>query len=509
MDFSVSQVAVFAWFAIVGATRSLIVRARAGCGKTTTIVEGIRTYVRACLAVKAPIRVLATSFAKKITVSLAERLADLKSVGVDVRSLNSLGNSFSLGKLGYRVKLDDTARKFDIARAMAPDATPDAIACLAKLHTKCRALLPLATCGAELEGLAEQFDLGPTDDMVNDGWTLSGLCEAAYDCMVAAARHVPCYDFADQVFLPLRNGWTRPMYDRIVVDETQDMDPAQLLLAQRSLRVGGSMCVVGDDMQAIYGFRGADTTAIDRLKSELDATEIGLACTYRCPRLIVDMARNLTPSLADFTSADGAPDGMITTNLDIVGMIEAVKPGDFILSRSNAPLVPLCLALLRRGTRAYVAGRDIGATLIAVVKRLKITEIDQLSSALAAYTAKKVEKISKDKKAIDGEWLAAKLDSANDESETILAIADGCLSIAEIVSRLSTLFADDTAGAVMLSTVHKAKGLEAVNVFLCDGTFRYKSHDDLMIRYVAITRAKSTLHMVSGFEKTTEVSLAA
>jgi hypothetical protein len=173
MDFSVSQVAVFAWFAIVGVTRSLIVRARAGCGKTTTIVEGIRTYVRACLAVKAPIRVLATSFAKKITVELASRLADLKAVGVDVRSLNSLGNSFILGKLGYRVKLDDTARKFDIARAMAPDATPEAIACLAKLHTKCRALLPLATCGADLEGLAEQFDLGPTDEFVPAGKRLA------------------------------------------------------------------------------------------------------------------------------------------------------------------------------------------------------------------------------------------------------------------------------------------------------------------------------------------------
>ncbi len=511
MQWTVSQLAVFAWFAS-DAIRSLVVRARAGCGKTTTIVEGIARYVAARMARKQPVRVLATSFARKITDVLIDRLAPLKDLGVQARSLNSLGFQFVRDAV-KGIKLDESSRKFDLARYVTrswqPEVSTAEIAVLAKLHTKCRALLPLATCGADLEALCEQFNLGPDEDMLANGWTVEGICEAAYDCMVLASKEYRVIDFADQIFLPLRNGWTRPLFDLAVVDETQDMDKAQLLLVQRSMRKGGVICVVGDDMQAIYGFRGADTTAIDRMKAELDASEIRLETTYRCPKLVVEMARGLTPILADFTATDDAPEGTIATNLDIAGMLESVVPGDFILSRTNAPLVTLCLSLLRKGTRAYVAGKDVGATLIGIVKRLKVEDIKDLGTALDAYTTKKTSKIKADKRSQDTEWLDSKLDYVNDESECIMAIADGALNMPEVFSRLSSLFADDGVGSVMLSTVHKAKGLESSNVYLCDGTFKMKSHDDLMVRYVAITRTKSTLHLVKGFEKVPEVALAA
>jgi len=62
--------------------------------------------------------------------------------------------------------------------------------------------------------------------------------------------------------------------------------------------------------------------------------------------------------------------------------------------------------------------------------------------------------------------------------------------------------------SVMLSTVHKAKGLEAPSVYLCEGTFKYKNDEDFRVRYVAITRTKNTLHLVKGFEKNAEPATA-
>src|ERR1700689_3024508 len=108
MNWSTQQLLAFAWFATVGAIKALVIRARAGCGKTTTIVEGIKRYVAACLAEGRPVRLLATAFNTKITKELETRLAGLK--GVEVRGLNSLGFYFVRQKA--RVQLENNIRKY-------------------------------------------------------------------------------------------------------------------------------------------------------------------------------------------------------------------------------------------------------------------------------------------------------------------------------------------------------------------------------------------------------------
>jgi DNA helicase-2/ATP-dependent DNA helicase PcrA len=57
------------------------------------------------------------------------------------------------------------------------------------------------------------------------------------------------------IYLPLAWNLTAKDYQLVVVDEAQDMTAAQLEIAQRVCN--GRICVVGDDRQAIYGFRGA------------------------------------------------------------------------------------------------------------------------------------------------------------------------------------------------------------------------------------------------------------
>ncbi len=502
MIWTIQQVAIFTWFAAVDAVTSLVVRARAGCGKTTTIVEGIKRYVAACVATGRPVRVLATSFGKKITSELETRLAGI--AGVEVKSLNSLGFRF-VREAVRGVKLDAATRKYDLAKRIEPKASQAAIQIIAGLHTKAREILPLATCGDDLIELAERFGFVPTTEIEAEGWDQLGLCEAAYDCMVLASKEYRVIDFADQTYLPLRNGWTYPIYDRVIVDETQDMTEAQLMLAMRSCKPSGKFCIVGDDQQAIYGFRGADVNGIDRLKTELQATELGLTVTYRCPSKIVTMAQAFVP---DFTAAPGCPEGEISDlKIDIDGMLDAVVPGDFILSRTNAPLVSLCLSLLKRGKRAFVAGRDIGASLAAIVRKLKLNDVSELSVKLGAWSAAQYAKIEKDKRAIDGDWSDAQYERIDDQTGAIMMFAKDALTVSEILGRIAGMFDEEKdvkTPSIMLSTVHKAKGLEADNVYLCEGTFKYRCEEDTRVRYVAITRAKRLLAMVRGFEKNEE-----
>jgi superfamily I DNA/RNA helicase len=73
--------------------------------------------------------------------------------------------------------------------------------------------------------------------------------------------------------------------------------------------------------------------------------------------------------------------------------------------------------------------------------------------------------------------------------------------VRDIESRIYSLFTDDglgSAGVITCSSVHKAKGLEADNVFVLEGTFRPGKEEENNIYYVAVTRAKNRLIFVQG-----------
>jgi superfamily I DNA/RNA helicase/RecB family exonuclease len=82
-----------------------------------------------------------------------------------------------------------------------------------------------------------------------------------------------------------------------VVDEYQDVNPAQLALLRGCVPPGGSgqeLCVVGDDDQAIYGFRGADDRAFARFAKLWPAARVvELSRNYRSAEAIVRLSRSI------------------------------------------------------------------------------------------------------------------------------------------------------------------------------------------------------------------------
>lgn len=100
----------------------------------------------------------------------------------------------------------------------------------------------------------------------------------------------------------------------------------------------------------------------------------------------------------------------------------------------------------------------------------------------------------------DEDARAAREQFIRDQQGIVIALMAGAATVDELCRRCDELFSDDAErGAVMCSSVHKAKGLEAERVYLLEGTFRSTSVEENNLRYVAITRAKSTLAWVSGF----------
>lgn len=519
MNWSAEQDAIFAWFAkqprdlfatptavVVDPDGNLVVVARAGCGKTTTILEGIK---------RAPEkRKFVGAFGNKIARELktkllgrdlgfgraAEKAADAEidaAYGVKIQTFHSLGLGYVFSRWNG-VRIDDEGERADgLARGVLPGTAPDDIVKLvSKLHSKGREILPHATRGEDLMGLAEQFECTP-DERWEREYPIELICDYAVKAMELAASVKPALiDFADMIFLPVRLGWMRPRFDLVVVDEAQDLTVAQLELAIGSLAPGGRVCVVGDDRQAIYAFRGADTDSLARLKAELNAGELGLKTTYRCGKAIVEVAAEIVP---DFIAAPtNHVGGVNTINLD--QLVSEVTYGDFILSRANAPLLPTAMALLRQGRRARIAGRDIGKSLKALVTKLaKGAAANSVPMFIAKVESWMDRELARAAQIKSEAVRNAKQNFIRDQHDMLIELSDGAVSVGAITSAIDALFTDDglgDAGVVTLSSVHRAKGLEANRVFVLAATLRAGDIEEDNIRYVAITRAKRTLTFV-------------
>ena len=100
----------------------------------------------------------------------------------------------------------------------------------------------------------------------------------------------------------LTKGWER-QFRYLLVDEFQDINPAQFRLVKLWSRVGRELFVIGDPDQSIYGFRGADAECFEKLKEEYSDLEIiQLKENYRSSPQILNAALEMI-SQGDKTEA--------------------------------------------------------------------------------------------------------------------------------------------------------------------------------------------------------------
>ena len=129
--------------------------------------------------------------------------------------------------------------------------------------------------------------------------TISALCRAYVERK--RARHQ--LDFDDLLLYwnaALRaeaiGGELAAMFDHVLVDEYQDVNALQVEIVQRLCPDGHGLTVVGDDAQAIYGFRGAHPGYLQDLAATLPtASVIKLETNFRSCQPILDLANHARP----------------------------------------------------------------------------------------------------------------------------------------------------------------------------------------------------------------------
>lgn len=478
VSWSDEQKAIFNWF---GAGKgNLVVQARAGTGKTTTIKEAF-THAPETGSL------LYAVFNKKNQKEAQDKITDGR---VTVRTLHSLGFWF-IKNVWKDAKPDDDVELDRLTKEIDPTLPEDVVSPILKLVGFCKNLT------TEIPTLNTVLDIADSRNItVPDGMEQQFPAAKIAQLAILVLKQSLVRDrqdrvsFNDMVWLPVAAGWVKPTFSLVVVDEAQDMNMPQLLMAERSCKTGGRICIVGDDRQAIYGFRGAATDGMSLMRQRLNAAQLGLTVTYRCPRLVVEIAQTIVP---DYSAAPSAPEGHVIDST-IEEAMNTLVPGDAVLSRLNAPLMGICLGLLRKGVSARIEGRDIGTQLVKMVQKLKAKSVPDFFSKLTAWGEKQSARVT----AAGGKHMNSKLELIQDQILTLSSVAQDCKSISDIEQKITSLFEDSTYArreAVVCSSVHKAKGLEWNKVCLIESSFKSKSTsgEESNVYYVAVTRAKKVL----------------
>lgn len=322
-----------------------------------------------------------------------------------------------------------------------------------------------------------------------------------------------CIDFDDMIWLPIVLDLDVPRFDFLLVDESQDLSKCQQALAKKA---GKRLIFCGDDRQSVYAFAGADSDSIPRLMKELKQSDRGcielpLTVTRRCGKRIVQEAAMYVP---DFEAHESNPAGEVLHALYPLqkgydGLEELpyektylllVQEGDFILCRNNAPLVSQCLKLIEMERKATILGRDLARSLVKTIEKQKASNVLDLIKKLEEWM--RLETSQERAKRHPNE---ARISGFQDRFNCLMVFTKGVEQVSDVLAKIDKVFTDTkNSPGIRCSSIHKAKGMEAPNVFLLQPAFEKprptktawerKENENLM--YVAITRAIERFYYV-------------
>ena len=459
-----------------------IVSAYAGSGKTFVLE-------RVAEAIDDEESMFFGAFNTPIAAELTKRI---RRANTEIRTLHSLGFVTLKRHWGKDVNLPQEGVDYlgnIIEAALPKKIDPDIVSDVRKLVEKSMAFVAddnPAMADERITDLMYRFQCGPADERTMPA---EQYVAWARKVLVKLREQSNTICFSQMVYVPAFFKWSTGHFRRVAIDETQDMNRGQLIVAKNALHQDGRFLAVGDRWQAIYAWNGADSGSMDKIKKTFKAKEMKLPISYRAPEAVATRVRNFIP---DFHARPGAPQGLVKV-VDSAFMLANWKPTDFYLSRKNAPLPKACLAALKSGVPAYIrGGKDMTKGFYEIIRKSRKTDIRDFVRWAKEYAEKRCAVL-----------LIAKQEKSADElADTVAALvelSDGCDSTNQLRARLDSLFSDtETTGKLMVSSVHKAKGLETPEgaaVWLDNLSFRSGDEED-RIRYVAETRTRDKLYLV-------------
>jgi DNA helicase-2/ATP-dependent DNA helicase PcrA len=249
--------------AVLHGSGPVLVLAGAGSGKTRVITHRIARLLALGIP---PQAIAALTFTNKAAEEMRERVAALIGAPRTASAL-TMGTFHSLG-LNI---LKQERQALGFPRGFVIYDTADQLGCLREIMRRV-ALERRYDTKAILTriSLAKNAFITPENYAPAEGDEYDAVTREVYPLYQEALRSFAAVDFDDLITEPVRlfetsaevrERWASK-FRYVMVDEYQDTNRAQLLLVKHLVAEHGNLCVVGDDDQSIYSWRGADPSNI-------------------------------------------------------------------------------------------------------------------------------------------------------------------------------------------------------------------------------------------------------
>ena len=479
---------------VVHGSGNAVIMARAGSGKTATII--------ACMKlVQSKKKCIFLAFNKSVKEEIEGKLVDYPNC--TVKTVHGLGYSMLCGYLDeqpmvdefkYNTYLRHNLNELSEASLKGKKEIDEYCDNIIKLLEFSR--MNLAQSKNEIQNIANEYSI-PTD---NDEVVV------VLRLLKWGKKNLATVDFTDLVWLPyeLDIPPKQNKYDWIFNDEAQDYSVAYVKLFNRCFKRGTRFVSCGDEFQSINQFAGASEQAFRTMIDMPNTQVFDLPMSYRCDKAIIKEANMFVP---DIISRPNAGMGLVKHDTKLAEL----RDGDLGLARTNAIIFKAYTRLIKMGKACYIKGTDDDKEkLLGIVKRYGVGNVlakDFESDGLfpRLYDSMVTERNKLIKGGLD------EIDAINsqqvqtiyDTISSLLTISEGCETTTDLINKYSR---SDTG--ICLSTIHKAKGLEADNVHVfCRSTMPQKyakttseMQQERNLIYVSITRAKHKLCYVSEKE---------
>lgn len=467
--------------AVIAADGPVLVVAGPGTGKTRTIVHRIAYLMHQGVR---PENILAVTFTNRAAREMQERASAM--LGKSSRRI--FIGTFHL--LGLRIIRDSRAGDFVI---YTRDEQVE--------------LLKSSVNGSVKKARQAVEQISRIKNFPND---VDDEIQPIYETYQAALTQKNAYDFDDLILVPINilrddPDRFRSRFTHIIVDEYQDINPAQYRLMKSLTKDTNNICAVGDSDQAIYAFRGADLGNFLNFEKDFsDAARITLSKNYRSSAVILHAADTLIKNNRKRLDKELFPTREGGASISLISSPDERSEGEIVIREIEARMGGISHHQMRQAG----ADRDFSrgsyrfsdfAVIYRTNAQAKVLEEafnasgipNQMIGRSGGAQTKEIEETLAYLRSFLHEDGAAQAGTANDQEAKLLTQADSF---------------DPRADAVTLMTMHMAKGLEFRVVFITgceDGLVPCTVlKDDVDVEeerrlfYVGMTRAKDELLLV-------------